>query len=79
MATLTLKSLPDRIHKKLKKRALQHHRSLNSEVIACLESSLENEKVDVNSLLAKAQKLRSQMGIRLKDKDLIQFKNQGRP
>ncbi|HCU26096.1 MAG TPA: DNA-binding protein, partial [Deltaproteobacteria bacterium] len=57
MATLTLKNLPSRLHEKLKKRALQNHRSLNREVISCLETSLGSQKVDVEAFLFKVRKL----------------------
>ena len=34
MATITLKNIPADLHRKLKKRAEEHHRSLNQEIIA---------------------------------------------
>ena len=34
MATITLKNIPADLHRDLKKRAEQHHRSLNKEIIA---------------------------------------------
>lgn len=39
-ATITLKNIPDAIYEQLKQAAEAHHRSLNSEVIACLETQL---------------------------------------
>jgi plasmid stability protein len=38
MATLTLKDVPDKLHSALKKRADRHRRSLNQEILYCLES-----------------------------------------
>ncbi len=37
MATLTLRNLPDDLHRWLKQQAETHHRSVNKEVIAALE------------------------------------------
>jgi plasmid stability protein len=34
MATITLKNIPADLHRELKKRAEEHHRSLNREIIA---------------------------------------------
>lgn len=39
MPTLTLKAIPPKLHRELKKRAKAHHRSLNKEVIATLEEA----------------------------------------
>jgi plasmid stability protein len=40
MITITIKGIPKETHRELKKRAAAHRRSLNSEVIWVLESSL---------------------------------------
>ena len=39
MPTITLKNIPADLHRKLKKRAEEHHRSLNKEVIATLRDA----------------------------------------
>lgn len=40
MATLLLRDLPDDLHQRLKQRAAQNHRSVASEALALLESTL---------------------------------------
>jgi plasmid stability protein len=40
MITITIKGIPKKTHRELKKRAAAHRRSLNSEVICVLESTL---------------------------------------
>jgi plasmid stability protein len=40
MPALTIKGLPDGVYRRLKANAVRHRRSLNSEVITCLERSL---------------------------------------
>ena len=47
MATLTIKNIPDTIVKRLKQRAAQHRRSLNSEVIDVLDATTRVTPVDV--------------------------------
>jgi plasmid stability protein len=39
MAPITLKSIPAELHRQLKKRAEENHRSLNKEIIATLKSA----------------------------------------
>ena len=41
-ATITVKNIPDAVHQALKQAAETSHRSLNGEVIARLEQSLQN-------------------------------------
>lgn len=59
--TITIKGLPRDIHRELKQRAEVNGRSLNTEVIAVLESSLRASLVDVDELIARARALRSTM------------------
>ena len=46
MITITIKGIPKDTHRELKKRAAAHRRSLNSEVICVLESTLCGALVD---------------------------------
>ncbi len=59
MATLTIKNIPDELYRELKRTAEQHRRSLNSEVIVCLERSLQRAGSDASSILARARELRT--------------------
>ena len=43
--TLTLKNIPDDVYLRLKEQAKMHRRSLNREVIVCLETVLTPTKV----------------------------------
>ena len=40
MASITIKNIPDELYTRLKKRASLNHRSINGEVIYCLEDAL---------------------------------------
>ena len=41
MAALLIKNLPPPLHERLRRRAAEHHRSMNREVIAILEKEME--------------------------------------
>lgn len=80
MATLTIKNISDRVVKRLKARAVQHHRSLNYEVIVCLEVAAQATPVDPDSFLARVRSLRQRpANLRLTDRTLAQLKTAGRP
>ena len=78
MPTLTIKDLPERLHRQLKARALQQRRSLNSHVIALLEAATTPQKLDAEALLARAARLRSRVTGKLTDADLAAFRAAGR-
>ena len=78
MINFTLKNLPDYLHKKLKKQAKIHHRSLNSEIIAKLEESIERRKIDVETILNGIRSVRSRINGKLTDAKLSRYKNIGR-
>lgn len=59
MAAITLKGIPDDLYERLKVAAKAHHRSLNSEVIACLERQLSPHATGTDERLARARKLRA--------------------
>lgn len=54
MRTLTIKGIPDELYKRLKRRAAERHRSINSEVLVYLEGALRSQPVDAEALLARA-------------------------
>ena len=56
--TITLKSIPDEIYAQLRQSADLHHRSLNSEVIACLERVLLPVTIHPEERLLRIQRLR---------------------
>lgn len=77
--TITLKNVPDAVYEQLKVAAEVHHRSLNSEVIACLETILLPVKKAPLERLARVRFLRSQLeGKGINVTDIDDFKKQGR-
>ena len=61
MITITIKGLSKEAHLALKKRAVTHGRSLNTEAIAVLESSVRSQPVDTKALLARVRSRREAM------------------
>lgn len=82
MPTLTIKNFPRTLHKRLKESAALHRRSMNSEVIACLERELTSTRVDPEEFLARVREARERLaaetGIFVTEKDLREAKNWGR-
>ncbi len=79
MPALTIKNIPDNLYDKLKKTAKSHHRSLNSEIIHCLETVLVPQKLDVAERLLRAQQLRAQIPEgAIVPADIVDAINQGR-
>ena len=80
MANLTIKNAPATLVRRLKRQAAVHRRSLNLEVIACLETATHAAPVDPEALLARARSVRrTPDGPRLTDARLARLKAVGRP
>jgi plasmid stability protein len=78
--TLTIKGIPDSLYRQLKERAAEHRRSLNSEVIVCLEQAIAVSVPDSSATLAKADVLRAKLRVpRLTEARLRATKAAGRP
>ncbi|RME75150.1 MAG: Arc family DNA-binding protein [Chloroflexi bacterium] len=59
MPTLTIKNLPEELYEKLKRQAEINRRSLNSEVILCIERAVGSYRLEPEQYLAKARQLRA--------------------
>ena len=59
--TITLKNIPDDIYRRLKDAAASQHRSINSEVIACLERALVPATIGIDERLARARQVRESL------------------
>jgi plasmid stability protein len=79
MANVTFKNIPDDLYEQLKQAANAHHRSVNSELIHCLEKIYKPTRCSAAELASKAADLRSQVKVARLDIDQINAaKNQGR-
>jgi antitoxin FitA len=80
MPTLTVKNIPEVLYDHLKERAALNHRSLNSEIIACIEQSISRRRVDPAQMLVRARALREKTtSYRISKEEFNQAKNEGRP
>jgi len=61
MASITLKNIPDDLYNLLRIQAEVHHRSINSEMIHCLEAVLRPNTVGVEERLSRLRELRSRI------------------
>jgi plasmid stability protein len=64
MPTLTIKGLPEPLYRRLKEQAEAHHRSLNGEIIACLERALGPSLMDPADWLAQAAAFRARLKLK---------------
>jgi antitoxin FitA len=79
MATLTIKNIPDELYEQLKQSAARHRRSVNSEVIVCLEKVLGSSFIDPATLLASIRALRKTVStVFVTEEDLQAAKDEGR-
>ena len=79
MPTITIKNIPEDLYERLKEAARTHRRSINSEVIVCIEQAVSSHKIDVEAEIAVARELREKAGdYYLTDDKLDQFKAEGR-
>jgi antitoxin FitA len=80
MPAITLKNIPDSLYAQLKVAANLHHRSLNREIIYCVERTLGTHKINVSEHIEIAKKLREKTAqYTLTNQELSNIKNQGRP
>ncbi|NBC18140.1 MAG: Arc family DNA-binding protein [Bacteroidetes bacterium] len=57
--TLTVRNVPPSLHARLKRRAKEHRRSLNSEVLAVLEEAVGEKATDRESLIDRIKQRRA--------------------
>lgn len=78
---MTIKNIPSELYDKLKDRAARNRRSLNGEVIYCLESMFANHRVDADEFLARIEALHQRVSDAppLTDEFLRKAREEGRP
>ena len=58
MANITVKNIPDDLYEKLSRSAKINRRSINQEIIVCIESSVQDKVYTPEQILEKARRLR---------------------
>lgn len=80
MPALTIKNIPDDLYLCLKEAAQAHHRSMNSEILYCVERTLCPHKIDVSEHISMAKALRAKTADQPLSNDALDTaKNKGRP
>ncbi|HLC25896.1 MAG TPA: Arc family DNA-binding protein [bacterium] len=80
MSTLTIKNIPKELYERIRQRASEHRRSINSEVIVCLERSLLSRRLEPAELLARVDALRERVNLPPLTEDFLRAaKSGGRP
>jgi len=77
MSNITIKNLPKKLHEELKKQATLHHRSLNSEIINCLEETIGCYP-EHDNLATTAKSIREALSLYVTEKKLDKMKSDGR-
>lgn len=78
MPNITVKNIPEPIYRKLKNQAKAQHRSMNSEIISCLERSVEPTRVSPDEILQQARLMREKIRGSLSAEEIRDAINQGR-
>ncbi len=80
MATITLKNIPDDLYEQLKRQARSHRRSVNSELICCLETVLRPRRITAAERVERLRRLRPRIDPEAVGTDeLLAAVEQGRP
>lgn len=58
MPTITVKGIPSDLYAHLKQAALANHRSINKEIIVCIERAVHSRRIPAEAVLRRAQQLR---------------------
>jgi plasmid stability protein len=78
--TITVKNIPSDLYERLKQVARANHRSINSEIIVCIERALRIQEISPHAVIASARKLREKTAhYTITDEEFTQAKSEGRP
>jgi len=79
MATVTVKNIPDELYGRLKTVAEINRRSINSEIIVCIENAVTSRRINPDEVLENARRLRQLTAShRISDEEFNQAKAEGR-
>ena len=80
MPSITVKNVPEELYRRLKQSARANRRSINAEIIVCIEQAVSPQPVDPELVIARARQLReSTARYRITDEELGAAKADGRP
>jgi hypothetical protein len=77
---LFLTIVPIKLYKHLKKSAEIKRRSINSEIVVCIERALRSRRISPNEILSRARYLRAKTaGHPVAESEIVRAKAEGRP
>ncbi|MBN1849962.1 MAG: Arc family DNA-binding protein [Deltaproteobacteria bacterium] len=79
MATVTVKNIPDELYKRLKLSAEINRRSINSEIIVCIENNVISHRINIDEVLKDVRQIRQlTAGHPIRNEEFNQAKAEGR-
>ncbi len=80
MRTITVKNIPDNVYDNLKQSATANRRSINSEIIVCIESTVQSHRHrNIKAVLSRAKEMRSKSSTHIiTDEEFTERKAVGR-
>jgi plasmid stability protein len=78
MATVTLKNIPDDLYARLKAAAARNRRSINSEIIVCIEDRLVGRKIPAEQILESVRRIRAAGPMKMTIEQIDAAKREGR-
>lgn len=78
MATITIRKFPDNVLKILKSRAKANKRTLNNEILFCIEEIVTSRKTDPQVYLEQVRQLRNSLGFVTDAETIAKSKASGR-
>ena len=80
MPNITVKNIPDELYERLKESAQAHRRSINSEILVCIEQAVYSQRLAPEAFLERARLLRQKTAAHsVSDEEFTQTKEAGRP
>ena len=79
MPTITVKNIPPELYERLKQSAKANRRSINSEIIVCIERAMGTQQARPQEIVASARQLREKTARYLiSDDEFTRLKSEGR-
>jgi len=79
MPSITIKNIPDEIYERIKLRAETNRRSINSEIIECLDQLTRLSQVNSDVVLYEVRRLRESINVHINEEDVKKAIRRGRP
>ena len=79
MVSMTLKNIPDKLHRRLRERAEAHGRSLNKEILASLEQIAYARRITVPDYLSRVERVHRQIDFQVTFDEIQKAIESGRP